>query len=586
MFTSIGLVMVTVAAYRLTGARSRADFAYVNQSAINTLDPAAVTWNQDIRVALNIWEGLAARHPRTAAPIDGCAELPEVSPDGRVYTFAIKPDSRWSNGDPVTAEDFVRGWRRAIEPGTASDYAFFITNYVAGADAYYDWRNRAVAELTELPVGSDRWRERFESHAAELDHRFARVGLDVLDAHRLRVTLAAPCSYFLDLCAFPTLLPIHQSIERLRIDHDGKGLTPQGLVAYDPQWTKPDYRKNDYPGLITNGAYRVAEWTFKRRLRLEANPYFRGYDTVACNSIDLLVYPDLNSALMAYEAGDVDFLPETNVTYDHELVRLALTGRRPDFHNLPVYGTYYYLFNCEDESYEGRPNPFVDARVRKAFALAVDKELIAEEVVARGDPPTDNIIPVNSIPGYPSPTGLGYDPDAARTLLAEAGYPGGAGLPIIDLLYNTGFHHGKICDVLAEMWRRELGAVVALRGKEVKSFVDDRKNRRFMVARAGWYGDYGDPTTFLDLFATDNGNNDAGYSDEVFDGLLMRAADTRNPAERLAVLADAEARLIRETFPVITLYQYTQLLAIKPYVEGLYPNARLIFPFRYVMVMQ
>ena len=584
MLTSLALVAATVAAYRLSGAVPRADFAYVNQTAINTLDPAAVTWNQDIRVALNVWEGLAVRHPQTSVPIDGCGGPPEVSPDGRVYTFTIQPGSRWSNGDPVTAHDFVRGWRRSIEPGTAADYAFFILDYVSGARGYYDWRNQAVSELTALSPGSDAWRQRFESHAAELDYRFSRVGVEALGESTFQVILETPCSYFLDLCAFPTLLPIHESIERLRIDHEGTGLTPQGLVVYDPQWTKPDYHVNGYPGLITNGAYRVKEWTFKRRLRLEANPFFREADSVACETIDLLVYSDLNTAIMAYEAGDLDFLPETNVTYDHELVRLALSGERPDFHSLPVFGTYYYLFNCEDASFSGRPNPFVDPRVRKAFALAVDKRLIAEKVVARGDPPTDHIIPVNSIAGYRSPAGLGHDPDAARALLADAGYPGGVGLPVIDLLYNTGFHHGKICDVLAEMWRRELGAVVAPRGKEVKSFVDDRKNRRFMVARAGWYGDYGDPTTYLDLFATGNGNNDAGYSDAEFDQLLARAGKTRDPAQRMSVLADAEARLIRETFPAIALYQYTQLLALKPYVQGLYPNARLIFPFRHVKV--
>ncbi len=580
---SVLIVMLLVA----RGARDeheRATLVYVNSSGINTLDPAAMTWNQDLRVARNIWEGLTRHDPATLEVVAGAADWPVVSADGLTYTFRIRAGSRWSNGDKVTAHDFVRGWRRAIEPGTAADYAQLLTDRVAGAKDYYAWRNDAVGVLSGLAVGGASWRAAFEEHVAERETRFASVGFRAVDEETFEVRLIRPCSYFLELCAFPTLGPVHERIEDLRIEMDGTGLTAEGLVAFDPQWTKPDYRANGYAGLVTNGAYRITDWQFRRRLRMERNPHYRAVDSVVCRSIEMAVYRDLNAAIMAYEAGDVEFLPEMAVPYDHELARLSATGARPDIHCPPVFGTYYYLFNSHDAEVGGRANPFVDARVRRAFVMAIDRTLLVRKVVDRGEKPIGQLIPPGVIEGYVSPGGLPFDPDKARQLLGEAGYPNGAGMEPIDLLYNTGFDHGKVSQALAEMWRRELGVTVVPRGKEVKTFVDDRQTRRFMIARAGWYGDYADPTTYLDVFATGNGNNDAGFSNVTFDGLLKRSDGITDAGARLALLSEAERLLVEDEAGVLPLYQYTQLLAIKPGLQGLHPNPRLLFLFDQVTV--
>lgn len=678
------LLAATLAAYTLAGGSQRADFVYVNSTGINTLDPAQMSWTPDIRVAINIWEGLTTYDPATTRPREGAAYFPPaLSADGLVYTFTLRRDARWSNGDPVTAHDFVRAWRRALEPGTAGDYAFFITDYLAGARQYYEWRNRNVAILTALnrlaqgwsidqdaarlliesgaidelsdraPFGSADpspppranqrgvngrehqhgtsdpvayaavsdpdgtplgiklddatanshpsaaqainsrhadWksihRRHFEQHAAQLDTRFAAVGLEAPDDHTLRVTLAKPCFYFLDLCAFAVMLPCHRSIELLRQGLGDTGLTPQGLVVYDPQWTKPDYRANGYPGLITNGPYRPRDWTFKRRLRLEVNPFYWDRKSITCRTIDMLVYTDLNTALMAYERGDVDFLPDMSVEYDHKLVELAVTGQRPDFIFPVVFGTYYYIFNCSSRTVRGQSNPFCDARLRKAFALCIDKQALSDKVIGRGDPVSDHVVPVGSIPGYESPPAAAYDPEQARRLLADAGHPDGSGLPPIDLLYNTGSQHGKVCQYLANTWRLQLGVTVELRGKESKTFAQDKVNRNYMLARAGWYGDYADPTSFLDVFATGNGNNDAGYANPRYDALLAQAATETDTTRRMRILARAESLLINDEFPALPLYQYTNLMAVKPYVHGLHPNSRLTFPFRCVSVQR
>ncbi|MFQ5592326.1 MAG: peptide ABC transporter substrate-binding protein, partial [Phycisphaerae bacterium] len=350
----------------------------------------------------------------------------------------------------------------------------------------------------------------------------------------------------------------------------------------DPQWTKPDYRRNGYGGLVTNGPYRLAEWTFKRRVRLTVNPCYRAGGDIRCSSIDMLVYENASAALMAYEAGDVDFLPGMDVPYDHEIARLARSGERPDFHLCDVLATYFFNFNCISDSVLGRSNPFIDARVRRAFALAVDKESIVSEVLGRGDRVAYTFVPRGAIPGYDPPEWTPGDADEARRLLREAGYADGGALPTIDLLYLASDE--RVCQAVAYMWERELGANVELRCKERKTFAEDKADHRFMIARGNWYGDYYDPTTFLDCLVTGNGNNDSGYSNARYDALMARAKETRSAARRAELLKQAERIPMTEDFPILPILHYALPIAINPHIRGLYPNPRLRFPFKYVTV--
>ncbi|MFQ5414347.1 MAG: ABC transporter substrate-binding protein [Phycisphaerae bacterium] len=469
VFLSGVAVVVIAGAYTLPSVERRADLRYLNPSGIHTLDPARMSWTQDLRVALNLWDGLTSYDPKTTVPVAGAARFPpDISPDRLTYTFEIRGDARWSNGDPVAAEDFIRGWRRVMEPGTGTDYVFLLTDYVAGAADYVRWRRAAVAVLAPLsrlrsgwgitgdqakaiardPVwheiraavrtrgvrealeaalavataaGAERgaWRrvadcisrldvpwariheDVFAAHVAELDARFARVGLEARKANpsgvaagatdrsdTLIVHLARPCPYFLDLTAFPTLAPCHASIERMRRRSyperyaGGAPITPEGLVVYDPQWTKPGARRGvsgfaarrlrsrdggeagdtngasdvvatTYPGLITNGPYRLTAWTFKRRARLTVNPFHRLSADMTCRTVDMVVCENVSTALMAYEAGDLDFLPGIDVPYDHEIARLAASGARPDFHTCITVSTYFLSFNCVSDTVGG-----------------------------------------------------------------------------------------------------------------------------------------------------------------------------------------------------------------------------------------
>ena len=510
----VGLVIVGGVCWVALGRQEApADLTYVNPSGIHTLDPARMSWTSDFRVALNLWEGLTTWDPQTMVPIEGAAQFPPaVSPDGLHYTFTIRDDARWSNGDSVTSGDCVRGWRRGMEPGTATDYTFFFTDNVIGAVDYVRWRREAVSVLVplsrlaagwridadqakslavhalfqqvvprlpnsmSLPLDGDDspvwlafadglaaapvdWRslhrDLLHAHAAEMDERFAAVGVTAPSDHTLVVELVAPCPYFLDLTAMPIFLPIHKSIERLRQREHGLPITAQGLVAYNPQWTKPDYHASGYAGLVTNGAYHIADWTFKRRLRLAANPFYHAVARVTCRSVDMVVHESISASIMAYERGDVDFLPTMSVPYDHEIARLARSGARPDFHLCNVLATFFLNFNCTSETVGGRTNPFRDPRVRKAFALAIDKRQIVEKVLNRGDRVAQSFVPPNTIAGYEPPAGLPHDPTAARRLLSEAGFPNGAGLPPIDVLYTA--NDSRIVEALAHMWEEVLG---------------------------------------------------------------------------------------------------------------------------------
>lgn len=282
-FACAVILIVTFSLFSFVSQAPRADLTYVNPSGIHTLDPARMSWTQDFRVAFNIWEGLTTLDPRTTEPIEGAALFPPVvSEDGRTYTFTINEDARWSNGDRVTAGDFVRGWRRAIEPGTSADYAFFLMDHVVGTEDYVAWRYRGVATLTALSRMRDGWSVdsetldalrgtplfddirrlgaggagdnaahwsarydvEFQKHANGFSKAFENVGIKALGDRTLLVRLIDPCPYFLELTVMPALLPCHESIELLRERRGDAPFNAQGLVVYDPQWTKPDYHRH------------------------------------------------------------------------------------------------------------------------------------------------------------------------------------------------------------------------------------------------------------------------------------------------------------------------------------------------------
>jgi oligopeptide transport system substrate-binding protein len=557
-----------------------ADLRVIDGVSITTLDPAAVSWLQDIRIITQLYEGLYVADPDGSGVLPGCAEwLGEAtSDDGMVvvHRFRILPEARWSNGDPVTADDFVFAWRRAVEPGTARDYSILL-DHIRGVRAYVAWRNQEIERLALLPKVERAAAAR--QHFVEADRQFADVGLQAEDEATLRVEWARLPAYWRDLLSLPVYLPLHRpSVELFRRTDDA------GLMYYDPTWTRPG--RAPY-----NGPFTLERWRFKRGLRLARNALYRDSSQVRLTSVEYLDVADLNTAWLMYEAGQADWVLSLDTSFAPELVARSSSplprainhgiGARKDVHAFTTFGTYFYNFNCLDSLPDGSSNPFADARVRRAFVMAVDRETLCREVTRRGESPAYTLVPPGTVEGYPPTSGLAFDPPAARRLLAEAGWTDASAFPVVGLLYNNESNHGLIAQSVAAMWTSRLGVRVRLIGKESQSYRDDKRNQRFMAARASWYGDYEDPTSFLDVFRSESGNNDSAFRDPVYDDMLDRADAESQAGHRLAALAECESYLMSEMAPVLPLFHYVNIYAYNPSViDGVQIHPRLLVFFK------
>ncbi|MEO0514597.1 MAG: peptide ABC transporter substrate-binding protein [Planctomycetota bacterium] len=533
------------------------ELRFISGAPIDTLDPQGTSWLVDFRVIEGLFEPLLRVNPETLELEPAAAEaMPDVSADGLAYTFRLRHDAKWSNGQPVRASDYVYGWSRALLPDLAADYAglFFC---IDGAEDYFNWRSEQLAGF----AGSDRSAQDLWQDA---QRRFAQtVGLEVIDERTIRVRLREPTAYFNELVAFAAFMPIHENSAMLFMDLD----TDTGL------WTMRSAYFSDPANLVSNGPYRLTEWTFKRRMILDQNPHYWNKDAMGNTRVVMEVNSDEGNALLNYAQGQYDWFP--NLSTSSAQAPDLVNSQRDDVHVGPAAGTVFYLFNCRPTLDNGQPNPMADARVRQAFAMAVDRDLIVTSITRLNEPTATTMTPVGAIPGYdpPTDTAPAFNPSAARKLLAEAGYPDGQGLTGLSILYNTEAPHEKLAAALAKMWQTHLGVTVQLEGVEKSRFRQRRKNGGFTISRGGWYGDYRDPTTFLDLFRSNDGNNDAAYQNPAYDQLLRDAAAEVEPAARFALLRDAEAVMLADA-PIVPLHQPINLELFDPAkVTNLYPNA-------------
>lgn len=566
------LAAALVAVVALDRPRPRAEFVFVNPTDAFTLDPQRMSYQQDIRFARALYEMLVSIDA-DGSVIPGVASSWDESDDGLTWTFHLRPEAKWSNGDPVRASDFVYAWRRLLLPESAADYTGFLFA-VEGAEEFFEWRSKALADyvkgepsreaLTNAPTPPSReaaealWRE-------TLDRFEHTVGISAPDDHTFVVRLKRPVHFWLDLCAFPALGPVHPpTVERFSsIDPD------TGRMVQTPGWTKEGV-------LVSNGPYQLAEWRYKRNLRLERNPFFRDPSMAIVASIDAVPIESPTTAVLAYESGAADWLPDLLADFRADMVESAARGERKDVHSIPSFGTDFFSFNCRPMLPGDRPNPFADARVRRAFALAVDRQLLVDRVTRLHEPVSNVLVPRDSIPGYESPQGLPFDPVRARAELAAAGWSdrdgdgfveneAGAPFPTVDLLFSaTSPRYRDLSLALRDLWRTHLGVNVETRGKDSKLYKEDLKKGNFMVARGGWYGDYHDPLTWLDLSRTGDGNNDRGFSSKEFDALLAAAALERDPKKRMKILHDAERLLMEDEVPMLPICTFLTLYLYDP----------------------
>ncbi len=486
--------------FALTGCQPSepaADLTIVNGSEPESLDPQIVTGISEMRITKALFEGLTRLDARTAQPVPALAERWEVSPDGRTYTFHLRTNLTWSTGEPITTTDFVWSWKRALDPATASDYAGQLF-YIKGAEDFYS------GKLTND----------------------APLGFQALDARTLRVELNSPLAFFLDLCAFPTLAVLPQKV----------------IAQHGDRWlhARP---------LPVSGAFQIGAWRVNDKVRLLRNPRYWDAANTASEIIDVLPANSANTALNLYESGVAD------IVWDKDLKPVELMDvlwSRPDFHTFPYFGTYYYRFNVT------KP-PFNDPRVRRAFALATDKAHLVRKLTGGGEVPAHHYVP-DGVANYEPPEGLLYDVEAARKLLAEAGFPGGKNFPRFNYTFFAGGGgaqlQGKIGVELQQMWRAALGVELELRQIERKIFYSAQSKLDYDLSASSWVGDYNDANTFLDMFLSPSGNNRTGWKNPRYDALIHEANLQTDLKQRAELLRQAELILVVEEVPIVPLYFY------------------------------
>jgi oligopeptide transport system substrate-binding protein len=592
-------MLALVGALAIDRAQPRADFTFINRGDVSTLDPAIISWLQDNRVMRMVGEGLTRNDIFTDnfETQGAAASHWTVSDDALTYTFFIRPDAQWSNGTPVTADDFLFSWRRNMLPDLAGDYAK-LYEFIEGGQDFMKWRADALEKFRTTATEELPNQDRMKAAQALWDETQAKfkelVQAKALDSKTLQLKLVRPTPYFIDLLAFPPMFPVYPPIVQAFESLDAR----TGMLRSLPDWTKP-------PIAVHNGPFTLTRWRFKREMRFEKNPHYWNRQAISIESVSIPSVQDPNATVLAFRTGTVDWVSDVVPTYRTKLYRDRLayeqeyakerealrakgvidpiaidralpSDPRSHMQVLPAFGTYFYNFNCRPRLADGRDNPLASPLVRQALAMAINKQAIAENIRGVGEPATTTIIPRGMIPGYRSPDGLGFDPIRAREKLAEAGYPNGEGLMPLEILFTKDGGHDLIAQAVAKDWQRELGVRVELVQRETKTFRESLKSGNFMVSRGSWFGDYNDPTTFLNLSKTGDGNNDRGFSNAAFDALLDQAEREPTAEARLAKLTEAEAMLVNEHMPILPIFRYNQLYLFDPKrVSGISPHPRM-----------
>lgn len=664
--TLLGILAVFAAALIVVGltfsaaSEVPADYTFINGTEPKSLDPGLITGQPEGRIADAIFEGLTRRNTLSLRPEPGVAESWEVSPDRRTWTFHLRANAVWTDGKPVTAHDFAWSWRRMQEPELGAEYAYLL-HVVRHAEAFNLYAGNvsaligsgeshgfagAVADLAGRLAGeadpkhrsmpASAWQEflskakaqehlkgspdpliaallfqntgevtaaQVEEFAAavrrEADRRRERnaearkhfgidAGVFARDDRTLVVELVAPTPYFLELTCFYPSYPAPRQVVR-PVD--------TGDLHKDEvqDWFLPGK-------IVCNGPFRLESWRVNHRMRMVRNETYWGRDRVRLGIVDALPTENVTTSLNLYLTGQADWLPSN---YPPDLVKDL--KKRADYYSNPGTIVYFYRFNCTKK-------PFNDRRVRQAMCLAVDRATIVEHITSRGEPIATRVVPPG-LAGYEPPDSvIRLDLDRARRLLAEAGYPDGNGFPAVSILFNTQEGHKKIAEFIADRLRRELKIPVEAKNQEWQAYQDNMRLLKYDMARAGWIADYPDPNTFLDMWITNGGNNQTGWSNATYDRFIQQAVDAEafaagKPEElisqmkepekaralvrslnaasddaarvelagklRMHLFREAEAILVQDEFPIMPIYFYVVSGLVKPWVHEFHTKLTL-----------
>jgi oligopeptide transport system substrate-binding protein len=498
-----------------TSSGTNQTFKMIVRSEPPSLDPGLAQDNNSSTVLNGLYEGLTIKTADGDVK-PGVAEKWDISKDGLKYTFHLRKDAKWSNGDPIKASDFVFAWRRALDPNMQppAPYAYQLY-YLKGAEEYN-------AKKTTDPN---------------------TIGVKSIDDSTLEVELKAPTPYFLSLTGFYTYFPLNE-----------KHVT-----------AKKDFAA-EAANMVTNGPFYLKEWKHNDQLILAKSDTYWDNKSIKLDEVNIKIINDAITELNMFNTGQIDWAGRPTGEFPtDQLPKLKSEG------NLKIKGiasTYYYEFNTKAE-------PFDNVNIRKAFSLAIDRKAIVEKVTLGEEIPAYGLVP----PGIKGDKAeyreevkdnfFKEDAALAKELLTKGMKEKGiTQLPPITLIYNKSEAHKKVAEAIVDMWRKTLGVEVKLEVQEFGVYIKNRTSGNFQVARAGWGADYNDPMTYIDLLMTGGGNNNAKYSNAQYDALIKEALSTMDQAKRVKAMGEAEKIMIGEA-PVAPIYYYTGKWMQKDYVKNI-----------------
>ncbi len=498
-----------------------------------TIDPAL---NQAVDVTTEIqhmFEGLT-KYSSDRKTVNAEAKEIKVSDDHLTYTITIRDDAKWSDGKPVTAQDYVYAWQRAVDPKTASQYAYIFD---------------PVLNANEIIAGTQK--------------DLTTLGVKATDDKTLVVTLRAPCAYFNELLSFTAYYPVRKDV-----------------VDGNDKWTQ------DPKTYISNGPYMMSDWSHKDSITVVKNPNYYDKDKITFDSIKFVLLEDDAAILAAYQNNEISF------AYPLSVDEIDAWKDKPDYHNENEVGLSYFEFNVKKAPFD---NPKVRQALslaidRNYIVQQVTKlnQTPATGFVPLGTGDVDATKQFRQVGGdYFSTKAEDYDKNVAQAkqLLAEAGYPDGKGFPSFEYSFNPSSANQAIAEALQNMWKTELNINCTLSSQEWAVFIDSRNKGNFAADRGGWNADFNDPVTFLDLFVTGGGNNDPKYSNADYDKLINQAKSTDDNAVRMPALHKAEDILMKD-MPVAPLYFQTRCFLINPNIKGYFMSPYGFDYFMYATVEQ
>ena len=479
-----------------------------NGSEPQSLDPHKIEGVPESNISHDLFEGLLVSD-LNGHPIPGVAEKWE-NKDFKVWTFHLRKDAKWSNGDPVTAQDFVYSWQRVSDPKTASPYASYL-------------QYGHIVNIDDVLTGKK---------------PITDLGVKAIDDHTLEVTLSEPVPYFYKLLVHPTTSPVPKAV----------------IEKYGDKWTQP-------ANIVTNGAYKLTDWVVNERIVMERNPNYWNNAKTVINKVTYLPISSEVTDVNRYRSGEID------MTYNQlpiELFQKLKKETPKELHVDPYLCTYYYEINNQKA-------PFTDVRVRTALKLGLDRDIIVNKVKSQGDLPAYGFTPPYTDGAkLTKPEWFTWTQEKrnaeAKKLLAEAGYTADKPLTF-NLLYNTSDLHKKLAIAAAAIWRKNLGVNVKLENQEWKTFLDTRHQATFDVARAGWCADYNEPTSFLNMMVSNSSSNTSHYKSPAFDKIIADTLKVTNEEQRSELYNKAEQQLDKDSV-IVPVFYYVSPRLVKPWVGG------------------